>query len=117
LLRFTGKGASQKGMLLTRLSALHEAATNRRTLLRQDQHPDAERTERNAVRAIKLGYDEQDMLGFPAFASSNSGEDLIDTAIRSPRMPTPSVAKKKPRASASENARKSSESSLYPLAV
>ena len=35
-----------------------------------------------AVRAIKLGSDERDVLGFAALASSSSGEDLIDTAVR-----------------------------------
>jgi H+-transporting ATPase len=73
---------AQKGVLLTRLSALHEAATV--DVLCCDKTGTLTKNELSvtAVRPIKSGYDEQDVLGFAALASSSSGEDLIDAAVR-----------------------------------
>lgn len=71
-----------KGVLLTRLSALHEAATI--DVLCSDKTGTLTLNEMSvrAVRPLKLGYDETDVLDFAALASSTDGQDLIDTAIR-----------------------------------
>jgi H+-transporting ATPase len=73
---------AQKDVLLTRLSALHEAATI--DVLCCDKTGTLTKNELNvtAVRALKPGCEERDVLGFAALASSSSGEDLIDAAVR-----------------------------------
>ncbi|HTV30009.1 MAG TPA: HAD-IC family P-type ATPase [Xanthobacteraceae bacterium] len=71
-----------KGVLLTRLSALHEAATidvlcsDKTGTLTLDELTVA------AVRSMKPEHNEIDILGFAALASSAAGEDPIDSAIR-----------------------------------
>jgi H+-transporting ATPase len=73
---------AMKGVLLTRLSALHEAATI--DVLCADKTGTLTLNEL-AVRAvvpIKPGYQETDVLGFAALASSVDGLDPIDAAIR-----------------------------------
>lgn len=76
------RALAQKGVLLTRLSALHEAATI--DVLCCDKTGTLTKNELSvtAVRAIKQGHVERDVLGFAALASSSSGDDLIDTAVR-----------------------------------
>ena len=70
-----------KGVLLTRLSALHEAATI--DVLCSDKTGTLTLNELavGVVRAIKPGYDETDVLRFAAVASSTDGRDPIDAAI------------------------------------
>jgi H+-transporting ATPase len=71
-----------KGVLLTRLSALHEAATI--DVLCSDKTGTLTLNEMSVrvVRPLTPRYDEADVLGFAALASSADGQDLIDTAIR-----------------------------------
>ena len=71
-----------KGVLLTRLSALHEAATI--DVLCSDKTGTLTLNEMSvrAVRPLKPPYDEADVIDFAALASSTDGQDLIDTVIR-----------------------------------
>ncbi len=73
---------AMKGVLLTRLSALHEAATI--DVLCSDKTGTLTLNELTvaAVRSVKSDYDESDILGFAALASSTAGDDPIDSAIR-----------------------------------
>lgn len=73
---------ASKGVLLTRLSALHEAATI--DVLCSDKTGTLTLNELavGAVRPLKPGYDEADVLGYAVLASSADGQDPIDTAIR-----------------------------------
>jgi H+-transporting ATPase len=73
---------AKKGVLLTRLSSLNEAAMV--DVLCADKTGTLTKNELvvSAVCPIKLGYDEADVLGFAALASSAEGQDPIDTAIR-----------------------------------
>jgi H+-transporting ATPase len=71
-----------KGVLLTRLSALNEAAIV--DVLCCDKTGTLTMNELavSAIRPLKPGYDDSDVLGFAALASSVEGQDPIDTAIR-----------------------------------
>jgi H+-transporting ATPase len=71
-----------KGVLLTRLSALHEAATI--DVLCCDKTGTLTLNELSVgeVRVVKAGYDAADVIGFAALASSADGQDPIDAAIR-----------------------------------
>ena len=71
-----------KGVLLTRLSALHEAATI--DVLCSDKTGTLTLNELTvaAVQPVKSGYDETDIIGFAALASSTAGDDPINSAIR-----------------------------------
>ncbi len=71
-----------RGVLLTRLSALHEAATI--DVLCSDKTGTLTLNEMSVrvVRPLTHRYDEADVLDFAALASSADGQDLIDTAIR-----------------------------------
>jgi H+-transporting ATPase len=71
-----------KGVLLTRLSALHEAATI--DVLCSDKTGTLTLNEItvSAVRPTKPGYSEADVLGFAALASSADGQDPIDSIVR-----------------------------------
>jgi H+-transporting ATPase len=71
-----------KGVLLTRLSALHEAATI--DVLCSDKTGTLTLNELSvaAVRSTKPDYNEIDILSFAALASSPAGDDPIDSAIR-----------------------------------
>ena len=73
---------AMKGVLLTRLSALHEAATI--DVLCADKTGTLTASELTVavVRPVKMGYGEQDLLGFASLASSVEGEDPIDSAVR-----------------------------------
>ena len=70
------------GVLLTRLSALHEAATI--DVLCSDKTGTLTLNELavEAIRPVKPGYDNADVLGFAALASSREGGDPIDAAVR-----------------------------------
>jgi H+-transporting ATPase len=73
---------AMKGVLLTRLSALHEAATI--DVLCCDKTGTLTRNELavGAICPVHAGYSAADVLAFAALASSKEGEDPIDTAIR-----------------------------------
>lgn len=71
-----------KGVLLTRLSSLNEAAIA--DVLCCDKTGTLTMNELavSAIRPLKPGYDESDVLGFAALASAAEGQDPIDAAIR-----------------------------------
>jgi H+-transporting ATPase len=73
---------AMKGVLLTRLSALHEAATI--DVLCCDKTGTLTRNELavGGVCPVHAGYVAADVLAFAALASSKEGEDPIDTAVR-----------------------------------
>jgi len=73
---------AMKGILLTRLSALHEAATIDVLCCDKTGTLTMNQLSVGAIRAIKPGYDEADVLRFAALASSADGQDPIDSAIR-----------------------------------
>ncbi len=76
------KTLALKGVLLTRLSALHEAAMI--DVLCADKTGTLTRNELavSAVRPARPGYGEADVLAFAALASSAEGGDPIDAAVR-----------------------------------
>jgi len=71
-----------KGVLLTRLSSLNEAAMV--DVICCDKTGTLTRNELvvSAIRPVKPGYDDSDVLGFAALASSPEGQDPIDSVIR-----------------------------------
>ncbi len=73
---------AMKGVLLTRLSALHEAATI--DVLCCDKTGTLTRNELavGTVCPVQADYGAADVLAFAALASSKEGEDPIDTAVR-----------------------------------
>jgi H+-transporting ATPase len=73
---------AQKGVLLTRLSALHEAATIDVLCCDKTGTLTLNELSVGAIRPVKSGYEEADVLGFAALASSAEGDDPIDSAIR-----------------------------------
>jgi H+-transporting ATPase len=70
-----------KGVLLTRLSALHEAATIDVLCSDKTGTLTVNQLVVGIVRPIKQDYREADVLGFAALASSTDGRDPIDAAI------------------------------------
>ena len=72
-----------KGVLLTRLSALHEAATIDVLCADKTGTLTLNELKVGAIRATKPGYSEADVLSYAALASSADGQDPIDSAIRS----------------------------------
>ena len=77
------KTLALKGVLLTRLSALHEAAMI--DVLCADKTGTLTLNELavSAVRAVSDGYSEAAVLSLAALASSPDGQDPVDTVIRS----------------------------------
>ena len=73
---------AQKGVLLTRLSALHEAATIDVLCCDKTGTLTLNELAVGAVLPVKSGYEEADVVGFAALASSAAGDDPIDSAIR-----------------------------------
>ena len=73
---------TKRGVLLARLSAIHEAATV--DVLCADKTGTLTRNELvvAAVKPLKEGVREDDVLALAAFASSESGQDPVDAAIR-----------------------------------
>lgn len=73
---------AMKGVLLTRLSALHEAATI--DVLCSDKTGTLTLNELAvaAVRPVKPAYSEIDVVSYAALASTADGQDPIDAAIR-----------------------------------
>ncbi len=104
------KHLALKGVLLTRLSALHEAATidvlcaDKTGTLTENKIGVA------AVRPLREGWNADDVLAFAALASSSDGRDPIDVAIRraaktaAPQRPLPAVRKFTPFDPASKRA-------------
>ncbi len=76
------KTLALKGVLLTRLSALHEAATIDVLCADKTGTLTANELAVAAVRAVDDDCGEADILALAAFASSVDGQDLIDAAIR-----------------------------------
>jgi len=76
---------AMKGVLLTRLSALHEAALI--DVLCADKTGTLTRNELavRAVRSVDTAYHDDDVLAFAAAASSSEGQDPVDAAIRTLR--------------------------------
>jgi H+-transporting ATPase len=72
-----------KGVLLTRLSALHEAAMIDVLCADKTGTLTANVLAVSAIRPVRTGYSETDVLAFAALASSADGQDPIDSAIRS----------------------------------
>jgi H+-transporting ATPase len=77
------KTLAPKGVLLTRLSALHEAAMIDVLRANKTGTLTANELAVTAVCALKEGYSEEDVLAAAALASSAEGQDPIDAAIRS----------------------------------
>ena len=73
---------AMKGVLLTRLSALHEAATIDVLCCDKTGTLTLNELSVDSVRPVKAGYDPADVIGFAALASSADGQDPIDAAIR-----------------------------------
>jgi H+-transporting ATPase len=71
-----------KGVLLTRLSSLNEAAMV--DVICCDKTGTLTQNELvvSAIRPVKPGCDDSDVLGFAALASSPEGQDPIDSVIR-----------------------------------
>ncbi len=72
-----------KGVLLTRLTALHEAAIIDVLCADKTGTLTANELAVRAVRVLKEGYDEAEVLAVAALASSPDGQDPVDAAIRS----------------------------------
>ncbi len=77
------KTLALKGVLLTRLSALHEAAMIDVLCADKTGTLTENALAIGAVRPLRQGYGESDVLALAAIASSADGRDPIDTAIRS----------------------------------
>ena len=71
-----------KGVLLTRLSALHEAAMIDVLCADKTGTLTENALAVSAIRPCQEGYGEDDVLAFAAAASSAAGQDPIDAAIR-----------------------------------
>ena len=74
---------AMKGVLLTRLSALNEAAMI--DVLCCDKTGTLTKNELaiSAIRPLQEGFKQEDVLAYAALASSVEGQDPIDTAVRS----------------------------------
>jgi H+-transporting ATPase len=77
------KTLALKGVLLTRLSALHEAAMIDVLCADKTGTLTANELAVSAVRGVREGYSEADVVAIAAMASSADGQDPIDAAIRS----------------------------------
>ena len=77
------KALALKGVLLTRLSALHEAAMIDVLCADKTGTLTANELIVSAVLPVKEGWSEEDVLAVAALASSTDGQDPIDAAIRS----------------------------------
>lgn len=78
----SAQSLAKKGVLLTRLSAIHEAASV--DVLCADKTGTLTRNELLVaeVKPVKVGVGEADVLAFAALASSDAGQDPVDAAIR-----------------------------------
>ncbi|HEX8827301.1 MAG TPA: HAD-IC family P-type ATPase, partial [Xanthobacteraceae bacterium] len=73
---------AMKGVLLTRLSALHEAATIDVLCSDKTGTLTLNQLAVGAIRPVKPAFDEADILAYAALASSADSQDPVDTAIR-----------------------------------
>ena len=73
---------AQKGVLLTRLSALHEAAAIDVLCCDKTGTLTLNELAVGAILPVKSGCEEADVVGFAALASSAAGDDPIDSVIR-----------------------------------
>jgi H+-transporting ATPase len=76
------KTLALKGVLLTRLSALHEAAMIDVLCADKTGTLTANEIAVSAVRPLSSGYSEADIVAIAALASSVDSQDPIDTAVR-----------------------------------
>ncbi len=76
------KHLALKGVLLTRLTALHEAATINVLCADKTGTLTENKIGVAAVRSLIDGYSAADVLAFAALASSSDGRDPIDVAVR-----------------------------------
>ena len=76
------KHLTAKGVLLTRLSALHEAATINVLCADKTGTLTENKIGVAAVRTLREGWTADDVLAFAALASSSDGRDPIDIAVR-----------------------------------
>jgi H+-transporting ATPase len=85
------RAVALNGVLLTRLSALHEAATI--DVLCVDKTGTLTSNELAVTRVVPLAerWTEADVLGFAALASSSDGSDPVDAAIRKASRENPST--------------------------
>lgn len=108
---------SRKGVLLTRLSAIHEAATV--DVLCADKTGTLTRAELavSAVKSVKDGVSESDILALAALASSESGQDPVDAAIRASghSKPSPLLDSKRLRFTPFDPAAKLAEATILDL--
>jgi H+-transporting ATPase len=78
---FAARALARRGVLLTRLSAAHEAAAM--DVLCADKTGTLTRNELEVVEVTAMpGFDGEHVLALAALASSDAGQDPIDTAIR-----------------------------------
>lgn len=79
---FGAQTLTKRGVLLTRLSAIHEAATV--DVLCSDKTGTLTRNELRvtAINPMKEGLTEGDVLALAALASADAGQDPVDAAIR-----------------------------------
>ena len=91
------KAVALKGVLLTRLSALHEAAGIDVLCVDKTGTLTTNELAVAAVRPLAEGWSTGDVLAFAALASSSDGRDPVDTAIRRaaradpPQRPIPQI--------------------------
>ena len=78
----SAQALTQRGVLLTRLSAIHEAATV--DVLCADKTGTLTRNELavTAVKTMRDGLRDDDVLAWAALASADTGQDPVDSAIR-----------------------------------
>ncbi len=78
----SAEALTKKGVLLTRLSAIHEAATV--DVLCADKTGTLTRNELQvtAVKPMRADHREDEVLAWAALASSDTGQDPVDSAIR-----------------------------------
>lgn len=76
------KALAAKGVLLTRLSALNEAASIDVLCSDKTGTLTANQLSIAAVRPLQAGYGEKEVLHYAALASSPEGQDPIDAAVR-----------------------------------
>jgi H+-transporting ATPase len=83
------KALALKGVLLTRLSALHEAATIDVLCVDKTGTLTSNELRVTEIRPLADGWTAADLLAFAALASSADGGDPIDAAIREAAQATP----------------------------
>jgi H+-transporting ATPase len=90
------KTLAMKGVLLTRLTALHESAMIDVLCADKTGTLTANQLAVSGICSVHTGYRDDDVLAFAALASSTDGQDPIDSAIRATSAQHP-VAARPPR--------------------